>query len=87
MLTFASAFLREAVRPTRGNSHTELYEGSRPRKVLITDPSEVRQLEGAWVAHNLLMMDLRDKTQTRLVVESIFSSISRATVIDERCAA
>ncbi len=51
---------------------TELYENSRrPRKVLIADPDEVRQLEGVWVAHNLLMMDLRDKTQTRLVVESM----------------
>ena len=51
---------------------TELYESSRrPRKVLIADPDEVRQLDGAWVAHNLLMMDLRDQTQTRLVVESM----------------
>ena len=45
---FRFCVLREAVRPTRGNSRTELYEGSRPRKVLIADPSEVRQLEGAW---------------------------------------
>ncbi len=51
---------------------TELYENSRrPRKVLIADPAEVRQLEGVWVAHNLLMIDMRDQTQTRLVVESM----------------
>ncbi len=50
---------------------TEFYETSRrPRKVLIADPAEVRQVDGAWVAHSLLMMDLRDRTQTRLVVES-----------------
>ena len=51
---------------------TELYENSRrPRKVLIADPAEVRQLEGVWVAHNLLMLDMWDQTQTRLVVESM----------------
>ena len=51
---------------------TEFYENPRrPRKVLIADPAEVRQVDGAWVAHSLLMMDMRDQTQTRLVVESV----------------
>ena len=55
---------------------TELYEtGKRLRKVLIADPEEVRQLDGAWFAHDLVMMDLRDKTQTRLVVQSVSTGL------------
>ncbi len=55
---------------------TELYEtGRRLRKVLIADPEEVRELDGAWFAHDLVMLDLRDQTQTRLVVQSVSTGL------------
>ncbi len=51
---------------------TEFYEnGTQLRKVLIADPQEIRRLDEAWFPHDLMMMDLRDQTQTHLVVQSV----------------
>jgi hypothetical protein len=51
---------------------TELYESDREvRKVLIADPDGVRRLDGAWFPHDLLLIDLRDDTQTHLTVASV----------------
>ncbi len=51
---------------------SELYE--RPeelRKVLTVPAGAVKQVGSTWHAHDLLMRDLRDQTQTRLVVERV----------------
>lgn len=55
---------------------TELYEaGRRLRKVLVADPEHVRPLDDAWFAHDLLMLDMLDQTQTRLVVHSMSTGL------------
>ena len=41
------------------------------RKIFTALPSEVRKEDEVWVAHDVLMSDLRDETQTRVVVESV----------------
>ena len=52
----------------------ELYE--RPeqlRKVLTAPPGRVKKVGSVWIAHELLMQDLLDQTQTRFVVERVES--------------
>ena len=50
----------------------ESYEpGGRLRKVITTDPSQLMQEGGIWVAREVLVKDLRDETQTRMLVEEI----------------
>jgi outer membrane lipoprotein-sorting protein len=50
----------------------ELYEhGNQLRKLMTVDPAAIRNQDGTWIATELLMRDLRDKTQTRLVVQDI----------------
>ncbi len=41
------------------------------RKIFTALPSEVRKDDKVWIAHDVLMSDLRDETQTRIVVESV----------------
>lgn len=51
---------------------SEFFEGSGgPRKVLSVDPSMLRQVSGAWLPHQIVMRDLRDGTQTILVMRNI----------------
>ena len=50
----------------------ELFErGDRLRKVLTADPGKVKREGEIWVPHELVMRDLRDDTETRLLVEDI----------------
>ncbi len=52
----------------------ELYE--RPeqlRKLLTAPPDSVKQIGSVWIAHDLLMRDLLDQTQTRFRVERVES--------------
>jgi outer membrane lipoprotein-sorting protein len=51
---------------------TELYEhGDQLRKQLTVDPSDLRKRNGIWFPSELLMKDLRDKTETRLKVTNL----------------
>jgi hypothetical protein len=51
---------------------TELYEsGHRLRKELTTDPAAIRHQGGIYYPTELLIRDLKEKTQTRLVVQRI----------------
>lgn len=51
---------------------SELYERSeRLRKVFTASASSQKRVGSWWIAHELLMRDLRDETQTRLVVERV----------------
>jgi hypothetical protein len=48
---------------------TELFEhGHRLRKTLTVDPGDIKKEGDIHVPHELLMQDLRDKTETRLLV-------------------
>jgi len=50
----------------------ELYEhGNQLRKLMTVDPADIRSQDGTWFATEFLMRDLRDKTQTRMVVQDI----------------
>ena len=50
---------------------TEFYETDRRlRKVLTIDPRELRRDGAVWIAHSLLMSDLLDESQTRLIILS-----------------
>ncbi len=51
---------------------SKLYEsGGRLRKILSSDPTQVKKLGSAWVAQRVDMEDLRDGSSTRLTVESV----------------
>lgn len=51
---------------------TELYEsGHQLRKQMTVDPAAVKKTGDIWYPADLLMKDLRDKTETRLLVRSI----------------
>lgn len=51
---------------------TQSYEpGDQLRKVLLTDPAEIKQIGSLWVPHRLTMRDVRDETKTDVVVEEI----------------
>ena len=41
------------------------------RKIFTALPAEIRKEDEVWVAHDVLMSDLRDETQTRVVIESV----------------
>jgi hypothetical protein len=45
--------------------------GNRLRKVFSVVPGSIRQVQGLWVPHEMLMKDLRNKTETKLIVHSI----------------
>ena len=50
---------------------TDFYEtGRRLRKVLTIDPRELRRDGTTWIAHSLLMRDLLDESETRLIILS-----------------
>ncbi len=52
-------------------SRAELFEpGDKLRKVMTADPGRYRQLGSVWVTRELLLRDLRDGTQTLMVVET-----------------
>jgi hypothetical protein len=51
---------------------TESFEaGKQLRKVLTVEPGKIVKRGDIWVAEELLMRDIRDQTETRLVVEEI----------------
>ena len=51
---------------------TELFEsGHQLRKTLTVDPADIKKEGGIYVPYTLLMQDLRDKTETRMVVQEI----------------
>jgi outer membrane lipoprotein-sorting protein len=51
---------------------TELFErGDHLRKQMTIDPGHIKQVDGIWYPTELLMQDLRDKTETTLVVKNI----------------
>ena len=43
----------------------------RQRKVLIAPPDRIEDTEGMWLPREIVMQDVRDHTQTTLVIESI----------------
>ena len=49
----------------------EMYQGEKTRKILTAAPERIAKEGSVWVAHEVLMQDLRDETQTRLVVEEM----------------
>lgn len=50
----------------------EMYEVvDAPRKVLTADPGSIRREGRVWVAHDLLVRDLRDGTRTRVILERL----------------
>ena len=50
---------------------TEFYEADRRlRKVLTIDPRELRRDGAVWIAHRLLMSDVLDESETRLIILS-----------------
>ena len=52
-------------------SRAELFEhGDKLRKVMSADPGRYRQLGSVWVTRELLLRDLRDGTETLMVVET-----------------
>ena len=51
---------------------TELFErGHRLRKSLSIDPAAIKQVDNINVPRELLMKDLRDKTETRMIIQEI----------------
>lgn len=51
---------------------TELYEhGDQLRKQMTVDPADIQKRDGIWFPAELLMKDLRDKTETRLKVTNL----------------
>jgi hypothetical protein len=54
-------------------NRSEFYErGDDPRKVLSADVSQItREATGIWVARKYIMRDLRDQTETAMVIESL----------------
>jgi hypothetical protein len=51
---------------------TESYEtGGRLRKVLTADPEKFLQKGDLWLAQEVVMRDIRDETETHLVIEEI----------------
>jgi len=56
---------------------TELFErGHRLRKTLSVDPGDIKKEGNIHVPHKLLMRDLRDGTETHLVVQEIKTGVS-----------
>ena len=56
---------------------TDLYEtGNQLRKQLTVDPAAVKDVDGLRYPSELLMKDLRDKTETRLLVRRIKTGVA-----------
>ncbi len=50
----------------------EMYgPGGRVRKVLNVDPNQIQKRGDVWIAHHAMMKDVRDYTETQLLVESV----------------
>lgn len=50
----------------------ELYgKGDRLRKVYTVDPESLRQVNGLWIPHKMLMQDARNMTETELSVHKV----------------
>ncbi len=50
----------------------EMFEsGFTPRKVLTSNPESVTREGSTWVARDIMIRDLRDETQTRMVIDDV----------------
>ena len=50
----------------------EIYErGDKPRKVMTADPSRVTREGEIWMTREMLMKDLRDETETVMLIEEV----------------
>ena len=50
----------------------EMYESqATPRKILTSDASSIRREGSTWVAYDILIRDLRDGSQTRMVLDDL----------------
>ena len=50
----------------------EMYgPGGRVRKVLNVDPNQIQKRGDVWIAHHAMLKDVRDYTETQLLVESV----------------
>jgi len=50
----------------------EMYgPGGRVRKVMNVDPNQIQKRGDVWIAHHAMMKDVRDYTETQLLVESV----------------
>lgn len=49
---------------------SELHSRGELRKRLVARPGLIQKLGGTWIPHDVLMRDLRDETETRIVVVS-----------------
>ncbi len=59
----------------------DMYESAgEPRKVLTADPASIRREGRVWVAHDLLVRDLRDETRTRMLIDEIRLEANNAGV-------
>ena len=62
---------------------SESFQGTSPdaRKVLEADPQQVRRSGEIWAAYDVVLRDLLDQTETRLLIEDLRVGIE----IDDRC--
>ena len=62
---------------------SESFQGNspEPRKRLECDPEQVRRSGDVWVAHDVVIRDLLDQTETRLLIEDLRVGIE----IEDRC--
>ena len=50
----------------------EMYESEdTPRKVLTSDASSIKREGSTWVAHDILLRDLRDGSETRMLLDGL----------------
>ncbi len=62
-------------------SRAEMFEsGSDPRKVLTSNPESVSREGNVWVAHDLVLRDLRDGSETRLFVDEIELDVANSGI-------
>ncbi len=56
---------------------TELFEnGHQLRKILTVNPADIQKENGIQVPRTLLMRDLRDKTETRMLIQDIKTDVT-----------
>ena len=59
----------------------EMFEsGFTPRKILTANPDSVTREGSTWVARDIMLRDLRDQTQTRLVIDDVDLAVEHVGV-------
>ncbi len=59
----------------------EMFEsGFTPRKILTSNPDSVTREGSTWVARDIMIRDLRDGTQTRLVIDEVDLAVEHVGV-------